>query len=85
MGLEIVASSEQTLRVTCSIFVTCYLHVCFSQVRVRVGIGTCTIGDFQIITVAKRRPSTAASINGTLVYSDKNLERFQAIFVFKGK
>ena len=85
MRLESVASSEQALRVTCSIFVTCYLHVCSSQIRVRVSIGACTIGDFQIVTVAKRRPITAASINGTFVCFDKNLERSQAIFVFKGE
>ena len=85
VGLEIVASGEQALRVTCSIFVTCYLHICSSQIRVRVSIGACTIGDFQIETVAKRRPITAVSINGTPVYFDKNLERSQAIFVFKGE
>ena len=85
MRLESVASSEQALRFTCSIFVARYLHICSSQIRVRVSIGACTIGDFQIVSVAKRRPITAASINGFFVCFDKNLERSQAIFVFKGE
>ena len=45
MGLEIVASSEQALSVTCSIFVARYLHVVVTQIRVRVRVGTGTISN----------------------------------------
>ena len=85
MGLEIVASSEQTLRVTCSIFVARYLHVVVTQIRVRVGVGTGTISDVNIMVGSKCWTVAIVSIDSMLIVFDVKLERLQSIFVFKGK
>ena len=85
VGLEIVASSEQTLRVTCSIFVARYLHVVVTQIRVRVGVGTGTISDVNIMAGSKCWTIAIVSIDSMLIVFDVKLERLQSIFVFKGK
>ena len=85
VGLEIVASSEQTLRVTCSIFVARYLYVVVTQIRVRVGVGTGTISDVNIMVGSKCWTVAIVSIDSMLIVFDVKLERLQSIFVFKGK
>ena len=85
MGLEIVASSEQALSVTCSIFVARYLHVVVTQIRVRVGVGTGTISDINIMASTKCWAVVIVSIDSMLIVFYVKLERFQSIFVFKGK
>ena len=85
MGLEIVASSEQALSVTCSIFVARYLHVVATQIRVRVGVGTGTISDVNIMAGTKCWTVATVSIDTMLIVFDVKLERLQSIFIFKGK
>ena len=85
MGLEIVASSEQTFSVTFIIFVARDLHIGVTQIRVRVGVGTGTISDINIMCVAKRWTVVIVSIDSMLIVFDVKLERLQSIFVFKGK
>ena len=85
MGLEIVASSEQALSVTCSIFVARYLHVVATQIRVRVGVGTGTISDVNIMAGTKCWTVATVSIDSMLIVFYVKLERLQSIFIFKGK
>ena len=85
MGLEIVASSEQTLSVTCSIFVARYLHVVVTQIRVRIVVGTGTISDVNVMAATKCWTVAIVSIDSMLIVFDVKLERLQSIFVFKGK
>ena len=85
MGLESVASSEQASSVTCSIFVACYLHVGVTQLRVRVGVGTGTISDANVMAATKCWTVATVSIDTMLIVFDVKLERLQSIFVFKGK
>ena len=85
VGLEIVASSEQALSVTCSIFVARYLHVVVTQIRVRVGVGTGTISDVNIMAATKCWAVAIVSIDTMLIVFDVKVKRFQSIFVFKGK
>ena len=85
MGLEIVASSEKALSVTCSIFVARYLHVGVTQIRVRVGVGTGTISDVNIKTATKCWTVATVSIDTTRIVFDVKFERLQSIFIFKGK
>ena len=85
VGLEIVASSEQALSVTCSIFVARYLHVVVTQIRVRVGVGSGTISDVNIMAATKCWAVAIVSIDTMLIVFDVKVKRFQSIFVFKGK
>ena len=85
MGLEIVASSEQASSIIFSISVARYLHVVVTQIRVRVGVGTRTISDVNIMAATKCWTVAIVSIDSMLIVFDVKLERLQSIFVFKGK
>ena len=79
-------SSKQCCGAASTVSVPCHLDISVAHVfSVRVGVGTCTVGDIDIMAGTECWTIAVVVIYGMIQRFDVKLERFQAISVFEGE
>ena len=83
MRLEIRASRQQTIRVTCTVLVAGYLYIWVTQSCVRIRVGACRVSDVNVVSATECWAVTVVTIYGMAVSFYVKVKWFQSIMIFK--
>ena len=83
MRLKIIASCQQTSRVTCTVLVAGYLYIWVTQITVRIRIWSCIVSDINVVSATECWVVTTVTVNGTVRYFYIKGKWFQSIAVLK--